>query len=230
MSDQNTVASGQTNTDTATPTDAATSAAPATLLDGTAAADAASTGSTTAGAGDTTQTGDGATATGQAGKPKDDAEVVPEQYADFTLPDGVEFNADVLGEFKSTAKELGLSQAKAQKVTDLGAKLVQATMAKQAEAIASEQAKWETASRSDKEFGGAALKENLGIATTALDQFGTPELKTMLRESGLGNHPEVIRLLHRVGKAVSEDKTVRGGAVTPADNSAKSFYPNSNMN
>ena len=67
------------------------------------------------------------------------------------------------------------------------------------------------------------------VAKKALETFGTPELRTLLNESGMGNNPEVIRAFYRVGKAISEDKFVSGKA-TPADaNDARSLYPNSNL-
>ena len=42
----------------------------------------------------------------------------PEAYEDFTLPEGMEMDADVLGEFQSLAKELNIPQAKPQQLTD----------------------------------------------------------------------------------------------------------------
>lgn len=230
MSTETNQVDGQATTDTVTTTDAADTSTSTTLLDDPTAADAANADGKNADSETTTGNGDGKTETSDGDKSKDDADRVPDQYEDFTMPDGVEMQAEVSGEFKALAKEFGLSQAKAQKVADLGAKLVQNFTAQQAEAVAAEQANWANASRSDKEFGGDNLKANLGIAKAALEKFGTPELKTLLNESALGNHPEVIRLLHRVGKAVSEDtSSVRGGATAPAP-SATSMYPNSKMN
>jgi hypothetical protein len=54
----------------------------------------------------------------------------------------------------------------------------------------------------------------LSIAKKALDQFATPEFKSFLEESRLGNNPEVIRFMLRVGKAVSEDRFVGGSTAT----------------
>ena len=69
---------------------------------------------------------------------------------------------------------------------------------------------WFEASKSDKEFGGDKLEANLGIAKKALDTFGTPELNKLLVSTGLGNHPELIRLMFKAGKALSEDTFVAG--------------------
>jgi hypothetical protein len=63
-----------------------------------------------------------------------------------------------------------------------------------------------------------------------MDAFATPELRTLLNESGLGNHPEIIRAFYRAGKAISEDGFVAGGHKATDKGDAKRLYPNSNMN
>jgi len=82
---------------------------------------------------------------------------------------------------------------------------------------------WVEASTTDKEFGGEKLTENLSVAKKALDAFGSPELRTLLNESGLGNHPEIIRILYRAGKAISEDQMVSGNKGTAKPAGPKSF-------
>lgn len=157
-------------------------------------------------------------------------EGAPEEYEDFAVAEGVALDAEAITEFKGLAKELGLSQADAQKVVDLGPKMLEKWQAKHAEAITTTVAKWAEDARADKEIGGDKLNENLAVAKKALDAFGTPELKTLLNESGLGNHPELIRLLHKAGKAISEDGYVGGKRDGAGNGGAKSFYSNSNMN
>lgn len=159
-----------------------------------------------------------------------EANKVPDEYEDFKAPDGVTLDVETSTEFKALAKELGLSQAKAQQVADLGPKLMEKWQAKQAEQMSEQVAKWATDTQADKEIGGDKLPENLAVAKKALDTFGSPELKSLLDQSGLGNHPEIIRMLHKAGKAISEDGVVKGQATKPAGDGAKSMYPNSNHN
>jgi hypothetical protein len=113
-------------------------------------------------------------------------------------------------DLKAFAKEKNLSQEETQKLVDMGTRAVQRTENMYREQITAAQTQWADASKTDKEFGGDALHESVAVARKALDTFGTPELSSMLHESGLGNHPEVIRLLYRMGKAVSEDRLVPG--------------------
>lgn len=153
----------------------------------------------------------------------------PVELADFNAPEGVSLDPEAAEEFKSLAKELGLKQEGAQKVADIGVKLAQKWEAKQAEKIQEAKTAWVESSKADKEFGGDKLNENLAVAKKALDAFGTPELKTLLNESGLGSHPEIVRAFFRAGKAISEDRFVPSNGSTTSTGSrdlSKTLYPN----
>lgn len=138
------------------------------------------------------------------------AEGAPEKYT-FTAPEGTEYDASILTAFEAGAREANLSQAAAQKLLDTMSPQI---AARQAEQVAAVRQGWFDASKADKEFGGAALEQNLGIAKKALDNFGSPELNQLLTATGLGNHPEVIRFMFKAGKSISEDKMVTGAAPT----------------
>lgn len=147
-----------------------------------------------------------------------EAKAAPETY-EFKAPEGRVFDSEVIAEYSKVAKELNLSQEAAQRVLDaVGPKLAE----RQAAQIEAVRNGWADNSKADKEFGGDKLTENLGVAKKALDQFGTAELRSLLNESGLGNHPEVIRFMYRAGKAISEDRIVTGSAAT-AKSGPKSF-------
>ena len=163
----------------------------------------------------------------QADKPQG----APEKY-EFKAPEGKEFDAEIIGNFSEIAKELNLTQDAAQKLVEsMGPKIAERQLA-QVEAIRNE---WAQQSQVDKEFGGDRLNENMAVAKKALDSFGTPELRTLLVQSGLGNNPEVIRFMYRAGKAISEDTFVgsspgAGGKPTgPQDFNAKAAALYSNQ-
>lgn len=147
----------------------------------------------------------------------------PEKY-EFKTPEGVNFDAAVIEAFSATAKELNLSQEAAQKVLDN----VGPIMAKrQAESLQAAHDEWVGSARADKEYGGDKFDANLAIAKKALTAFGTPELTSLLRDSGLGSHPEVIRFFYRAGKRISEDTVVTGSIGVPAGkkDAASALYP-----
>jgi hypothetical protein len=86
---------------------------------------------------------------------------------------------------------------------------------------------WREQSQNDSEFGGDKFEESIAVARTAIAKFGTPELKQLLDEHGVGNHPEVIRFMVKVGKLTAEDVPGTTGAqVTPEQDRVKQLYPN----
>lgn len=172
-------------------------------------------------------TTEGQVAEGQAATGKTD-EAKPEGAPESYEWGETQLDSEVLTAFSEVAKELNLTQEAASKVLDKMAPVMQARQAAQFEAARNE---WAEQSKVDQEFGGEKLQENLGFAKRAMDAYATPELKTLLNESGLGNHPEVIRFFVKAGKAISEDTVITGakGAATESYN-PKRLYPNSNMN
>lgn len=181
---------------------------------------------------------DAATDTGAADDNTDDGDIVgeetdlssqtpPDTYADFVMPEGVELDSALLTEATPLFKELGLNQDQAQKLVDFQAKQAKASSESQVDAFNQLMNDWQEQSKNDKEFGGDKFEENVGIARSAIDKFGTPELKQLLEEHGVGNHPEVIRFMVKVGKLTAED--VPGGTNTPpskAQDRVSLLYPN----
>lgn len=151
---------------------------------------------------------------GNSGNNQEQQNIAPEQY-EFKAPEGREYDPSVINAFSEVAKELNLTQEGADKMLTKMAPLLAERQIQQIEAV---QTQWADASKVDKEFGGENLDENLKIAKGALEKFGSPELQTLLKETGAGNNPEIIRLLYRVGKATSEDKMIPG-RTAPESNS-----------
>lgn len=147
----------------------------------------------------------------------------PEAY-ELKMPEGVELDKAAADEFTTIAKELKLSAADAQKVADVGAKMAQ----RQVEAHTRLVESWTESVKTDKEIGGDNLAENLGVARKAIDTFGSDSFKSLLNQSGLGNHPEVVKFAYKVGKAISEDRFVTGGAKSAETDTAKKLFPNMN--
>lgn len=145
----------------------------------------------------------------------------PETYADFTAPEGVELDKDLVGEFLPLAKELNLSQAGAQKLVDIAAKVI----TKQFEAIETQHLTWAETAKSDPEIGGEKLAENLALGKKVIDTFGGPALRKELNDSGFGNNPELIRTFAKIARAVSDDTVVRGNPSAGAEDPLAKMYP-----
>lgn len=151
----------------------------------------------------------------------------PEKYEPFKLGEDVMLDPETVEAYAQTAKELGLSQEQAQKVLDSVSPSIQSKL--RAELIASSK-KWREQSQKDPEIGGADFQAKMSVAVGAYQKVASPELHELLKCSGLGNHPEVIRMFYRVGKMISQDHGVSGSGPREAERKRySSWYPNSNM-
>ena len=160
----------------------------------------------------------------EEGENKSESEVAsaPEEYGTFELPDNFDMNEETLGEYHTFAKENNLTQEQAQRGVDMVAQMKQAEMTQWVE----QQKSWVDDAKKDAEYGGDKFEQNIAVAVKARDSFGTSEFNEMLDTSGLGNHPEMIRFLNRVGKAISEDSVVVGGTSTTGNQTRESvLYP-----
>ena len=158
------------------------------------------------------------------GAPEGDAD-----YADFTFEEGVTADPTLMTNIKGLAKELDLSQAGAQKLAEKANALTKAFSESTANTLAEAKKEWSQRMQNDKDFGGTRLQENLGYAAKAMKEFATPELKQLLNESGLGNHPELVKAFIKVGKSMTgdNDKLVTGQAPVKKDVPiANRIYPN----
>lgn len=143
---------------------------------------------------------------GAEGKGKEEAPKpkAPEKYEPFALPEGMKLDEAASTEFTTLAKELDLTQEQAQKAVTLQTAIMQRYQKEQTEAYAKQISDWGDSAKTDKEYGGDKFDASITSARLALSKFGSPELRQLL-EGGIGNHPEVIRFMVRVGQAMGED-------------------------
>jgi|688.fasta_scaffold33106_6 hypothetical protein len=149
------------------------------------------------------------------------------QAYELKVPEGANLDASYLEQTKALAKELGLSQEAAQKLVERDAGLMSSVSERNTAQVREKTEQWAKDAEADKEIGGSNFQSSVTDARTALDKFGTPEFKNLLNQSGVGNHPELIRLLARVGKAMREDKMVTSSSQPARDQKsfADAFYP-----
>lgn len=151
----------------------------------------------------------------------------PEAYTEFTVPEGAVIPDGFFEAYTPIVKDFNLSQEGAQALFDRLATDLQPKM------IAAQQEKWEgvktawaEATKVDKEIGGTGYEANVAIAQRALNTFATPELKQALSDYGMGNHPEMVRLMLRIGKAMREDSVIQpdGAGGDKNEDRINSFY------
>lgn len=216
-------------------------AAEESILDGAKAPDKAGEPTGKAGA-DKTADAAGKTADGTAkaddkdaaGKPDASKPTgAPEKYEAFTVPEGIKLEGKTLEGFQALAKELNLPQAAAQKLVDFQATNIKAEREQNLTDFKEMQKQWAADTR--KELGANADKE-LGFAANARDKFAPKDspLNKVLNDSGLANHPEVVKMFIAIGKAISEDKFTEGKDTGKGDGTgdasgktlAQRVYPN----
>lgn len=222
---------------THTETSAATDQTAETTTTETGAETVATTEATTAASDDlsTALGGEGETSTTEDEGKTEGAEAkaeVPDAY-ELTPPEGFDtLDADTVAAATPVFKELGLSNDQAQKLIPVAGEFAKKIVAQRDEqlmgTILDQRKEWLETAKADPEIGGANWDATLGSAAKALDQLGFPkgsDLRVSLDESGYGNHPELIRLLSKVGKAIGEDGDFGRAAITNAPKTdAELFY------
>jgi len=147
----------------------------------------------------------------------------PIEY-NFELPEGVSMADETLEGLKSLASDLKLDQESADKVKDLGVEMLKKWETAQSDALETMRTEWAESAKADEEIGGVKFNENLAGAKAAMDKFATPELTALLNESGLGNHPEMIRLFWKLNNQISDDSLVAGSAAPVSRSRAEIMY------
>ena len=140
----------------------------------------------------------------------------PDQYEPFTVPEGIDVDDDLINEAADIYHKLGLSQEQAQQLVDLDTQRMEAAN----QEWAGINAQWVNDIKTDAEMGGGKFPETLSMAKKAMDKLGSDGLRDILNDSGLGNHPELVRSFAKMGRLLSEGTVhtgqPKGGSTDPA--------------
>lgn len=158
---------------------------------------------------------------------------VPEAY-ELTAPEGIILDPALIEAATPIFKDMGLSNDQANKLMPIAAQMAQRigdNLNQQIlDSVATERANWLNTAKNDTEIGGQNWDASLVTAAKGLDTLGFVKgspLRNLLDESGLGNHPEMIRAFVKVGKAIGEDGFERGaGSAAIIRDKAEILYPN----
>lgn len=132
-------------------------------------------------------------------------------YSDLAIGEWYELDTEVFDQFKGLLTESNLPKESAQKFLDLQTALETKRAEAYQAALVKQSQDWEAAVKADKELGGANFEKTQALGVKAIEAYGTPELKQLLNDSGLGNHPELVKFCHRVGQKLTEDAMVLPG-------------------
>lgn len=153
----------------------------------------------------------------------------PEGDYEVKAPEGMAFDQAAFDAVKDDFRELNLSNDAAQRMVDLYADKVlpllterakEANVAQTAEDMAALKKEWADAARADPVVGGAKFQETVDRIGRVWDRLGVAKgegARKILDDSGLGNHPDLIKLLAFAGSTLEEasfDMPQGGGADT----------------
>ena len=164
---------------------------------------------------------------GEGDKGQDDT--VPEAYElkPFKVGEGdqateVQIDTALLEKITPGLKDAGVTQGQLEKLAPSVVPAIQEQVFKQqADDFAATRAEWAKEAQADPEIGGKNWKASLANAAKALDHFGAPSeikevdgkkqetnpFRVLLNQSGLGEHPVMIRMFSKIGAAIAEDGT-----------------------
>lgn len=176
--------------------------------------------------------------------PKRDAAAEPQgsssekpDTSDYNLqmPEGVQLDQDLLTSAVPLLREAGVSSEQAEKlipfVTQVQERYHQANL----DELSALTKTWVQEAKADPEIGGKNWKETGRLAGVALKAGGTAEAvreaQELLNESGLGNHPAMIRLFRNMGAAIEslrgkEKEPVAGTWQDENQRHQRAIYPN----
>lgn len=155
---------------------------------------------------------------------------LPEKY-ELAAPEGMEIDEALLAEADPILRELKLDNEAANKLMPIVGKIADNLLSAQTEAFAAQASDWAKQAKADSEIGGKNWPQTEQNVARALDHFGAPEgsaFRTLLDDTKLGNHPEMIRMFNAIGAALGE-----GGDIARSDKGAPvqkdrlaALYPN----
>ncbi len=135
----------------------------------------------------------------------------PEPVYTLTLPAETALEASAVERVTSFAKESKLEPATAQKVLALADAEVAAHVQKVKTDYEAKITGWESEVKADPELGGANYERTLMRSKTVIDRFGDPAFVEVLKSTGFGNYPALVRFINKIGAAMESDGGIRPG-------------------
>ncbi len=160
----------------------------------------------------------------------------PEEYAEFTLPEGTALDEQSATEFKGLARELDLTQEQAQKLLDFGGGKLRAMAEAPYKLWAETQSKWQAEVKSDPEIGGTKFEDSVRTAAEVFkpgesnpfvkDAKEAQALREAMNMTGAGNNPAIVKLFVKMGNILKEPASLSGNPVKgTAESLLAQMYP-----
>jgi hypothetical protein len=134
-----------------------------------------------------------------------------DSVADLKLPDGVMVDDAMAKKFTDWAKANGMTKEQAQAAADLHLETVGVFAQKLQEEAQAKVKGWGEEITKDKELGGAKVKDTIATAekffglAAKVPGVNVNRLQQDLMETGIANHPDMIRMAHYIGQQLGDD-------------------------
>ena len=138
-----------------------------------------------------------------AEKPAEPEDYKLEASEDFAVPQ------ENLDSFTKACKEAGLSKKQAEAMLNWHKGFASDVSKLQAQQESAQIRQWQDEILKDPEIGGSHWKAAVADSRKALNAFDQDgKLRTLLKQMHADYHPDVVRVIARVGRAMGEDKFI----------------------
>ncbi|MGE4194714.1 MAG: hypothetical protein AB7E51_15110 [Pseudodesulfovibrio sp.] len=124
----------------------------------------------------------------------------------YEVPEGMQLDKEALDMAMPLFEELGLNRESQQELVTLYSKLVQKAEDRQVTELNEKRAEWRKEIQKDPKHA-----ENLAHAKRALNAFADEGFAAMVKGSWMGDNPDVIGFLSKIGQSLGNDSFVKGG-------------------
>lgn len=139
-------------------------------------------------------------------KEPEEAKGAPENYGDFSMPEGFTLEGEELEGAVALFRELDLTQDQAQKLIDQYTERVLAGKEAELNALAAKRKEWRSEIRQRPGFAQERELALKGMRAVITD----PDEKALFEDSWMSDHPALWKVFTKIGRMVQEDSLPKG--------------------
>lgn len=139
-----------------------------------------------------------------------------QDHFNFSIPEHIDIDQKALEDFRPVAESMRISPQNMQSLVDIAIDMHDRAQTSQKEQEETLNTQWIEKTKNDPDIGGVHLQNSVATAQHALQSFASPELISILDHTGLGNHPDMVKMFCAIGKAISEDRFITSNSGAPA--------------
>ncbi len=146
----------------------------------------------------------------------------PEKY-ELGIEEGANVNPTLVTEAEGIFREIGLTNDQGVKVAGLMSRANELA----AETWRTTTDAWAQEVKADPDIGGDKFDATSALVQGVVSKFGSKAFNEALEQYGFGNHPELVRFIHNIAKAMGEDRTPSKppGSAPTEEASLRQRYP-----